>query len=406
MTQELKFKNFPKNVKVRLLCSFLTRLTTNSVIPFIAIFFSNNLGMTFVGIFLALTALLRFLSIIIGGYLTEVINRRKIFLIGQVSNALCFLGMAIFAHEKIFLIEIICMFFLINSMLGNLHRSSLDILIMESTSKINRKAVFKFDYWLTNISLTIGLLLGSLFFEKHQFELFLTISIASLITTIVFLLFIEDNTISKKKKINIKDFLNNYGKPIRDKNWMFFIFSGILIFSVELSLGNYIAVRLYDSFENLKIFSIEIDGLRMLSILIIINSLLVVFLTFAINKAVKRFSEKYVFSIGLILNVIFYGLLSYSTDFVILILAMIIVTVGELMYAPIRHSRQYELIPNESKGAYLALGAFTVHGANIIASLGVTLGAWLNSEMMSIYIIISGLIGAYLAYRTIYIKKP
>ncbi len=97
-----------------------------------------------------------------------------------------------------------------------------------------------------------------------------------------------------------------------------------------------------------------------------------------------------------------YGVLAISNQWLVLMFFITIATIGELIYSPIRQVLQVELIPRDKRASYLALGSFSIQGASILASLGITIGTFLQSMTMSLIIVLIGGLGMLLSYFAVY----
>ncbi|MGQ4706110.1 MFS transporter [Bacillus thuringiensis] len=404
----LMFRKFHANIKIKLICSFFNRFATRTVLPFMALYFSDEIGKVLTGFLLTLNIILQFLSSLIGGYLADRYPRKKILLIGQLSNAISYLGMTIFLYPLINKVSGVIIFFMLSAIVGSLHKSAMDAIIIDSTTKDNRKSIYTFDYWLYNVSLSLGMVIGGLFYVKYRFELFTMLTIILFATTYIYQVFIDDkedelnHLYNKETNISIKDMLLNYFLAAKDKKWLSFVVGGICIFSAELSLGNYIGVRLAEEFIPMKIFNFQLDGIKMMSLLVITNTILAVTLTFIVSNMIKKFNQRKVFLIGILINVIGYGVLAISNQWLVLMFFITIATIGELIYSPIRQVLQVELIPRDKRASYLALGSFSIQGASILASLGITIGTFLQSMTMSLIIVLIGGLGMLLSYFAVY----
>ncbi|MGE5630556.1 MAG: hypothetical protein ACM3TR_05580 [Caulobacteraceae bacterium] len=89
------FKDLPGNIKVRLFTSFYTRIIAVSIMPFMALFFSDRLGKVFAGIFLLVTTLVSFIFKLWGGYIADRTRRKKVLVIANSSCALVMVLMTI-----------------------------------------------------------------------------------------------------------------------------------------------------------------------------------------------------------------------------------------------------------------------------------------------------------------------
>lgn len=88
----MKWRDFPPNVKVRLLTSFFQRALSSAVLPFMALFFAAEWNKVMAGIFLVLTVMISFIFNLIGGYISDRFNRKKILLVTSAITALTFLA--------------------------------------------------------------------------------------------------------------------------------------------------------------------------------------------------------------------------------------------------------------------------------------------------------------------------
>lgn len=97
----------------------------------------------------------------------------------------------------------------------------------------------------------------------------------------------------------------------------------------------------------------------MLSILNIQNMLLVVCLTFIVNKFTDRLSGKKALLLGLVLFGVGYVTVTSANTWYVLIIFNFIANVGELVYSPIRNAEQANMIPADKRGSYSAFAGLS-----------------------------------------------
>ena len=179
----------------------------------------------------------------------------------------------------------------------------------------------------------------------------------------------------------------------------------MFIIAAEFSLNSYIGVRLAETFKSIHIGNFEIAGVRMLSILNIENMLLVVCLTFFINKITDRYNSQKVLLVGLILYGIGYVTVTSANTWYILFLFNLIATLGELIYSPVRNAEQANMIPADKRGSYSAFSNISFSGGDLIARSTIIIGAYLVPSMMSVYIGVILMIGTFLLYTGLFWKN-
>ena len=91
----MKWKEYPQNIKVRLITSFFNRAVSSAVMPFMALFFAQELNKVWAGIFLAITVVIGFIVNLIGGYISDRFPRKIVLLTTSMASAVMFLLMTI-----------------------------------------------------------------------------------------------------------------------------------------------------------------------------------------------------------------------------------------------------------------------------------------------------------------------
>ncbi|PFD75200.1 MFS transporter [Bacillus cereus] len=403
----MNWKEFEQNIKVRLITSFFNRAVTSAVMPFMALFFAQEINKVWAGLFLILTVMLSFFSNLIGGYISDRFQRKKILLLTSFSSTLMFLFMTLSLYptdKLIWLFAIAYIGFIITSSLG---RPSMQAIIIDSTTPENRKAVYTIDYWLMNLSMAIGAALGGYLYINHQQELFILLTCVSATVPIAYQIWLvaEVKECLEKRQGNIVfDLIQNYKIAIQDRAFLRVVIGSTCIFAAEFSLNSYIGVRLSETFNPISIGDFEIVGVRMLSILNIQNMLLVVCLTFIINKFTDHLSGKKALLLGLVLYGIGYVAVTSSNTWYVLIIFNFIATVGELVYSPIRNAEQANMIPADKRGSYSAFAGLSDIGADLIARMTIIVGAFLIPTMMSVYIGMIVIIGAFFLYKGLFVR--
>ncbi|MES9798334.1 MFS transporter [Bacillus toyonensis] len=403
----MSWREFEQNIKVRLITSFFNRAVTSAVMPFMALFFSQEINKVWAGLFLILTVILSFFSNLIGGYISDRFQRKKILLLTSFSSTLMFLFMtlSLFPTNKIiWLFAIAYVGFIITSSLG---RPSMQAIIIDSTTPENRKAVYTIDYWLMNLSMAIGAALGGFLYIHHQKELFILLTFVSATLPIAYKIWLVEEVkgcVEKRHGNIVRDLIQNYKVAIQDRAFLRVVIGSTCIFAAEFSLNSYIGVRLSETFNPLSIGNFEIVGVRMLSILNIQNMLLVVCLTFIVHKFTNHLSGKKALLLGLVLYGVGYVAVTSANTWYVLIIFNLIATVGELVYSPIRNAEQANMIPADKRGSYSAFAGLSYIGADLIARMTIIVGAFLIPTMMSVYIGMIVIIGAFFLYKGLFVR--
>ncbi|WHY01721.1 MFS transporter [Neobacillus sp. DY30] len=402
----MAWKDYPQNIKVRLITSFFNRAIASSVMPFMALFFAQYKGAVWAGIFLAITVIISFFINFIGGYISDRFPRKKIIILTSASSALTFgfMTISLLPDQKwIFLFAVSYIIFTITSSLG---RPAVHAIIIDSTTPENRKSVYALDYWLVNLAMAIGAALGGLLYVNHQLELFITLTIVSISLPVAYGIWLKDTRVKllEKKHQNIFiDLFHNYKVAFQDKPFVMVVAGSMFIFAAEFSLNSYIGVRLADEFKSIFIGNFEVAGVRMLSFLNIENMLMVVALTFFVSKITDKFSPRKMLLLGLLLYGAGYTIVTSANIWYVLILFNAIATIGELIYSPIANAEKANMMPEDKRGSYSAFSNLGFNGADLIARGAIVLGAFLVPTMMSVYFGIILMAGTFLLYSGLFV---
>ncbi|RIO22731.1 MFS transporter, partial [Staphylococcus saprophyticus] len=220
-------------------------------------------------------------------------------------------------------------------------------------------------------------------------------------------IFISEETayVNKVKHNNIiKDLFTSYKNVSRDKRFIFLVLGITLLYTGEMTISNYIAVRLNDDFNSFNIFDVTINGARMFAIINLINTLIVAFFTLYIGNIIEKFNIKSVFILGLTLYTLGYTGLMSANYFGIIIIAIIIATFGELIYAPIYNSEQLNLIPKNKRGSYNAFSALSLTGSELLSRLTIILGVFFSPLAMSLIMFFTLSLGSLIVFRSLFEK--
>lgn len=405
----MTWKEYPQNIKVRLLTSFFNRAVVSAVMPFMALFFAEEMGKVWAGAFLMATVVISFFVNLIGGYISDRFQRKKVVIWTAALSGAMFLAMTLSLWPEdrlIWLFAVAYTAFIVTSSLG---RPAIHAIIIDSTTAENRKAVYTLEYWLTNLSMAIGAALGGLLYVSHQLELFALLTFTSLSLPIAYAIWLTDDKdiqqLEKQHQNVLLDVVGSYRVAFRDAPFVKVVTGSMFIFAAEFTLNSYIGVRLAETFQEVRIGDFTIGGVRMLSLLNIQNMLLVVCFTFLVSRITDRFKKQHVLLGGLFLYSIGYIAITSANTWYILLAFNLMATLGELVYSPVRNAEQANMMPDDKRGSYSAFSGISFSGADMLARSSIIIGAYLAPTMMSVYMGAMLLLGTALVYSGLFIRK-
>ncbi|WP_294746525.1 MFS transporter [uncultured Exiguobacterium sp.] len=402
----MKWKEIPKPIKVRLITSFFNRAVSFSIMPFMALLFVQAFNEVIAGAFLIAMVFVSFITNLLGGYLADRFSRKRLLVTTSALTALTFITMTISLTLDWMLLFMVI--YAVFSVTSNLGRPAMGAIIIDATTKENRQAVYALDYWLINLSIAIGTALGGWLYVSNQLLLFWILSFTSSVLPIAYFLFLDDTPRTwQRQKLRgvLTDIFTSYQLAWRDRPFVKVVFGSMCILAAEFSMGSYVAVRLADSFEPLSFAGWSINGVRMMSIINIENTLLVVTLTFIVQRLAKRLSPRRTLAAGLMLYTIGYVVVTSANSMTALMVFIFIATIGELLYSPVLNTQKANMMPADQRGAYSAFAGTSFAGADLISRSTILVGTFLIPSMMSVYLGLILLTGFGLVYTSLFVKE-
>lgn len=404
------FRSLHPNLKIRLFDSFLNMLLGNMLWPFMTIYFAAQFGPKLAGLLLIVNILIGLLANFYGGYLSDKYGRRKILLLGEAVGFGAFAMMALANSPLWESPEATFAAMVIKSVCWGLIGPANEAMLIDVSTSENRKFLFSLQYWAANLSLVLGGVVGGFFFESYRFELFTAVSLGTLVSFLLVFFFITETYTpapeAKGSKAGVlREMAANYKLVFQDKPFIIFILASVFILAVEKMGMSYTGVRLAEEMAPQSLFSFTFSGVNMFGIISAENSLLVVVLTAFVTRWLMKKNETRALTLGLLLYGVGFFLLAFTNNAPLLMAAMAVVTLGELIWVPIKQAMMAEMAPEQNRSAYMAVNGLVFRGAMVLGSSAVTLGAYLPSLAMGTLFLLSAILGLVLLLTAIKARK-
>lgn len=395
------FNNLNTTLKVRLISNLFQEIIFTGTMPFVALYLTDMISVKFSGIFLTLTVIISMTFSFIGGYVSDGHRKKTNIVLLQILMSLFLLSMGIsLLYSSLMLF---CLSYLLFTIAFGIQYPIMEAAIMDAITEYE-SYVYKLSYWITNVGVAVGSVTGAVFYNYKPYLLFTIGFIVYIIVALAFIKWFVEIPVERRTKIHnnvIKDSIRSYMDVIKDRRYMILTIGFSLIMIGELSIYSYIAIKLKQSFKEVHVLLLNIDAIKMYSIILLINTIIVVFFTFVITKFVEKISIGRVLVLGLLLYTVGYVGLSYFNTLILLIIAIILATVGEIIYSPVYSTERYKIIPESKRGSYSAVETFGFYCAEILARLAIVLSVYLSYSQMSLLLLIILAIGSIMVFRTL-----
>lgn len=401
----MRFRDFHKNIKIRIIETFTSRFVGGMIFPFMTIYLAQHFGAKTTGMLLLITVFIGIVNSFLGGYLSDQFGRKKVMLWAEIARLMAFIIMMLCNSPFFVSPSITFMMMIVNSISWGLAGPANDAMLIDVSTPEQRKLMYSITYWANNLSIAIGGILGALLFQHYLFELFVALCIVECEVVILVAFFIQESHSRQVGTIGISEHLaqlfSNYQTVFRDKLFVMFVIAGVLVFSMELQLTNYIGIRLSRDMPTQTVLFWPVNGLTMMGFLRSENTILVALLVLFVSKLGGLMKDKTTLILSCTLFSIGYGVLSYANNIWLLIGFMLILTVGEVFRVPVEQSYTAAIPPDDARSTYMAINGLKYNTAMLIASLTITIGTYLPTLATSLIVTGIGLTGTLIYYLII-----
>ncbi|MBT3315643.1 MAG: MFS transporter [Anaerolineae bacterium] len=339
------YNEYPKTFWVLIVVSFIDQLGGALLFPFFALYITArfNVGMIEVGILFALFSISNFVGSILGGALTDRFGRKQVVIFSLVATSISSVFMGLASELEVFyLIAVLSGIFSV----GGPARQAMVADLLPEKKRAQGFGILRVSH---NLSVAIGPALGGLLLGVTSYlSLFIIDAIASITVALLFAIFIAETKPERDEaeEESVSQSFGGYIHVMRDVLFMLFVAVCILMGLVYVNLNASLGVYLRDE------FAVAEAGY---GLLLSLNALMVVLFQFAITRRIENRPPLLVMAAGMLLYAIGFGMYGFVSTTAMFILAMIILTIGEMLIAPVSQALVATFSPEKMRGRYMAV---------------------------------------------------
>ncbi|MCM0582487.1 MFS transporter [Weissella diestrammenae] len=353
-----EFMSFDRNLKLRTLTVFLTVLLGSAVGPNMTIYYVRYFGAFITGMLLLLIAVSGFFAGLVGGYLSDKIGRKPVMLVAAAMMIGGYFIAMLMNSPWITNHHVTYIGFFMASVGASFADPAEQAMMIDASTTENRNFVFALIYWVINIGVMIGAAIGGWFFQAYLFELMLALVGVGLINgAIVLFLMSETYVPTVQEQTTFFDGVKSYVSVLADRRFLLFLIGSVAAITVMMQPDYYLATHLGESFKTTMIYGVSIYGQRMLSLMMILNTAMIVLIFGVVTRLMSRLSLTMAFALGMMIQGIGFAVAFLVNSFWPALLATVIFTVGEMMNVAPSQTIRAKLMNPTQLGAYS--GAFS-----------------------------------------------
>lgn len=340
------YAEYPQTFWTLVAVTFIDQLGSFLLFPFFALYITKKfeVGMTQVGILLAVFSIFGFVGSFVGGAMTDRIGRRSMIIFSLLTSAFSTLAMGfVNSMEAFYLIAAV------SGIFSNTGGPAYNAIVGDLLPEKKRATGFGILRVAFNVSAAIGPAIGGLLAARSYQALFITDAIISSIVAVIVYFTIPETKPELKpgeKQETMGQAFKGYLLVFRNGAFVMFVFASVLAWMVYMNFNTTLGVYLRDS------HGIPESGY---GALISMNAIMVVALQFWITRKLEKYPSMLMMAAGTLLfsfGFAMYGIFESYTWFMI---AMAIVTIGEMITVPIANAEVINFAPEDMRGRYNAV---------------------------------------------------
>ena len=341
---------YPRVFWVLTVITFIDRIGGALIFPFFGLYLTSKfgVGMTDVGVLFAAFSISSFAGSAVGGALTDRFGRKGVIIFGLFASSMSALAMGFAGSFQIFFFLAVFVGIL-SDVSGPAHQAMVADILPEE-KRADGYGILRVAF---NLSVTIGPAIGGLLASKSFLGLFIADAAISLVTVVLVWLFIPETKPEAHPDApeqTVSESFAGYGKVFRDTAFMLYLGAVLLQVLTYMNMNTTLGVYLRDE-----------HGISMwhYGMLISLNAAMVVVLQFPITRAIKHYPPMLMMAFGTLFYAIGFAMYGFVAGYLMFVVAMIIITIGEMIVSPVGQALVASFSPADMRGRYMAVSGLS-----------------------------------------------
>lgn len=345
------YDDYPRQFWVLVLGTFVDRIGGALLWPFFTLYITRKfgVGMTQVGVMFGLFSLSSIVGSTLGGALTDYLGRKSMLIFGLVASASASLVMGVVDSLDLFMAAAIFV-----GLLADVGGPAQQAMVADLLPEDQRAQGFGILRVVANLAVTIGPAIGGLLAARSYLILFVCDAITSLITAGIALLVIREtkpmSRSQEESRPGIWQTFRGYGAVAHDVTYMIYLGACTLMVIVYMQMNTTLSVYLRDT------HGVPVQGF---GYILSLNAAMVVLFQFYVTQRLRGQPPLRLMTVGTILYAIGFSMYGFVWSYSAFLLAMVIITIGEMVVVPVSQAFVAQLAPEDMRGRYMAFFGFS-----------------------------------------------
>lgn len=326
---------------------FIDSIGSTLLFPFFALYITGRfgVGMTQAGILIGMSSLFGLVGSILGGALTDRFGRRRLILFGLVFSAVSSLlfGLAGDVNLLYLLVVVVGLF-------SRIATPAQDAMMADILPESKRQEGFGITRVAFNYAWILGTALGGLIASRSFLALFVLDAILSLTVALILYFSLPEtkpaDTAVHEKTETLFETIRGYDTVIRDASYMAFTLAGMVVLVIYQQQYSTLPVYLREHHA--------IDT-RLYGVMLAVSGFEVVLFQLWVSRLARRFPPFLMMALGTLVFMIGFTLIGLVRGAGLFLLAVIIITIGEMILFPVNRALATNFSPAAMRGRYMAV---------------------------------------------------
>ncbi|MDY6875667.1 MAG: MFS transporter [Chloroflexota bacterium] len=344
------YNDYPRQFWVLVVGMFIDTLGRTILNPFLMLYVTRkfDVGMTEVGMLFGLMSITNTVGSTLGGALADRLGRKWMMILGLFISGLSSLAMGMVGTFDLFFAVLLFV-----GLVASIGGPAQGAMVADLLPEEKRAGGFGIFRVVANISWVCGPVIGGLLVLRSYMPLFICDAVASSITAGIVLLAIRETKPAPhegKPEQTVFQTFSGYWNVLKDSTFTLFIGACILMTVAYIQLYTTLGVYLRDT-----------HGLpeQAYGYLMSMNAMAVVLLQVTIARRITRYRPMNMMALGTLLYAIGFGMYGLFSSYALFIVAMFIITVGEMVVMPTAQALVAKIAPEDMRGRYMAVFGFS-----------------------------------------------
>lgn len=344
------YHEYPRAFWIYNIIVFIDRLGGFMLYPFFALYLTQkfDIGMSTVGILFAIFSVSGMVGSALGGALADRMGRKVVIIFSLILSSLSALGMGFAPSLEVFIAVVA-----IVGTLSSIGHPAHEAVVADLLPPDKRAEGYGIIRVVFNTAVIIAPPIAGLLIANSYLTLFLVDAVISLISATIVIFALPETkpqAHAHTKPETMKQTFAGYGRVFKDTRFLAFIGVTVMMTLVYMNMNSTLGVYLRDQ-HGLP----EVNYGWLLSI----NAIMVVLLQFWVTRRLEKYKPLLMMAAGSLLYAIGFAMYGFIATFALFVLAMVIITVGEMVVSPFYQSLVASFAPEDMRGRYMAVSSLS-----------------------------------------------